>query len=252
MRKVAGRKRKQTRSLASAAAGGWGDNFRVPRGVYSNNQISYFRRPLEDAVIYCSGAATVSQLGPTGSAVPWLALQNLTADVGAGVLSQFGASINVSLAMLAAYTEFTTLFTRFRIDKLEITVENTNGDSNTNIGCYIPRMSIAPDYTDAVVPTSQAYLDQYETCQSVVLSSQTSFNTSCIVKPSITVYAGSMANGYGSTATRNTMWLDSDSSTAVPHYGLKMWFRNFFTGAASGGNAIRIAPVLYFACREPH
>lgn len=242
-------KKKQS---SSAAAGGWGDNYRsVSRGVYSNNKTYYFRRPMEDAVLYCSGAATVAQLGPTGSAVPWLALGNLTADVGAGVLSQFGAAINVNLAQVAGYTDFSGLFNRFRVEKLEITVENTNGDSNTNIGCYIPRMSIAPDYTDATVPGSQAVLDQYESCQSVVLSSQTSFNTACVPKPSSVLFAGGMASGYGSVGGPNKMWLDSDSSTTVPHYAFKMWFRNFFTGAASGGNAIRIAPVLYFACREP-
>lgn len=244
-------KRHKSRKSSSSAAAGWGDNFSVPKGVYANNQSHYFRRPLEDALVFCSGANAVTALGPTGSAVPWLALANLTADVGSGVVSQFGMAIQVSLSSLPSYAAFTTLYNRFRIEKLEIAIEYCNGDSNTNIGCQIPRISIAPDYTDATVPASQAALDEYETVQSVNLSAQTTFNTSCVPKPSQTMYGGGMTAGYGSAGSVNKVWLDSDSSTGVPHYAFKLWVRNFYTANASAGNSFRLSPVLYFACREP-
>lgn len=229
----------------------WGDSLVVPRGVYSAGRIAYFRRPLEDAILYCSAPGVVSALTNLLGAPAWLSLANLTPDAGSGVVSQFGASITIALANLASAAEFLTLYDRFQIQRLEVSITNCNGDSNTNIGCYIPRVTIAPDYTDATVPTSQGYVDQYEEAQTFNISAQKTFNTSCVPKPSMQMYAG-MTPGYASAAVQEPLWLDSGSSSGVPHYAFKMWFRNFFTGAASGGNAVRIAPVLWFACREPH
>jgi len=205
--------------------------------------------------VYCSGAGALTVVDANGSAPLYLATTALTADYG-GVpaLSQFGLAITVALNHLPSYQEFTNLFERYKITKLTVKITPQMGDSyNAATGSAIPTINSVLDFTDSTPPVSQDAVNQYESLQTQLLTVDKPFSRSCCPKPASSMYVSAVNSGYSSTSKHDDIWLDCTApSNAAPHYGMKFWVRNFFTGAAGGGIAFRISPFLEFALREPH
>jgi hypothetical protein len=223
-----------------------------PSGIYSDMAPHFFRRALPDVTIFCSSAGVVSLLEPNNVAPNYVSVGNLTADVGALNVSQFAVTVTPFLAALPSVSAFTALYSRFQIRKFEMNVANCNGISNTNIGCVIPQVTVVEDYTDAGLLASQQAADSFQSNRKFSLNDSSSFDLACVPKPSTVMFISGVSSGYSSSAASNKpQWMDSATSSSVPHYAFKLWFRNFFTGANNGGNLIRLSPVLYFACREP-
>lgn len=222
------------------------------KNLYSSFLPHYFKRMLDDATIYTSGAMVVSAVTAAFAAPPWITLGPLLADQG-GVANtaQFGFSVTPYLNALPGASEFISLFERYEILKLECKITPLMGDSYANGNGQVPTLYSVLDYTDGAALTSQAQTDQYENCQEFQLAASGGkpFFRSCVPKPSMQMFVSAVATGYGTPAAPR--WLDTVvPSSNIPHYGMKFYIRNWIASAANLGNAIRVQPTLYFRLRE--
>lgn len=221
---------------------------RVPRGLdpYNGEATHCFKRFLDDAVVQCSGLGTYSILTSGGLPPPWAVLGVPFADA-VGNTSQFGISVVTALNMVPGSSDFTTLFERFQIVKLVVTITPMVGDSfNAAYGSPVPSLLSVLDFNDAqVLGTAQQGLE-HGTCKAAQMSIEHPFVRSCQPKPAALMYgAGPMTSAYASTSGPDDTWLDTTHAGAE-HYGQKFYFRNFFTGAAANVYAFRIQPQIWF------
>lgn len=146
----------------------------------------------------------------------------ITSTVTASAESSY--SFTFSLAAIAGYTEFTTLFDQYKITGVKCIFlprvdNNPNPDSTSGVAVGNPTTGLiyyTPDYDDAN-PAASAALSQYQGVR--ITRGDQPF--SIFIRPRIAVAAytgtGQIFTGYMNTQG----WLDSASS-GIPHYGLKL------------------------------
>jgi len=139
-------------------------------------------------------------------------------------LSTFGA-FQFQLSDLDQAVTFTTLFDQYKIDFLELKLRpnaNLAQVVNPSTGQIMPLLYTAVDYDDANVPTSLAYVREYQSCK------ETRFDNDCVrkFKPRIALAAYS---GTFVSFANQTSWLDCASAT-VKHYGVKYAISPALTG----------------------
>jgi len=219
--------------------------------LFSDMAEHSFCRYMDDATIVCSAANTVAFLTSAGTAPGWLTVGALATDV-VGSTSQFGFSITSFLSNVPGASEFTNLFERFQILKMEVEIKPVMGDSwNPNVGCLLPMFTSVLDFNDAAPPANFQVAQQYESAQEYQATQDRSFKRSCRPKVAQAVYLpGAGVLGFASNQNTNDIWVDSANPNA-PHYGMKFFVRNFFTGAATA-MGIRVQPKLWFKFRETH
>lgn len=210
----------------------------------------FFKVNLQDSMIYCNGAGTVSNFDSNLATVPWMNQGAAFADsTGAASALQFGFTIRACLSDLYNATEFTDLFQQFAILKMDIKVSQTCGDSYG--GVILPTMYSAPDDNDSTVFASQHEVNQYGAAvKEHCFSADNNFQRSCLPKPAAEFFINAVTSGYAVPQTKGPTWVDSGSYT-TPHYAMKFFVRNFIN-APNSGMALRVQPTLYFACRNPH
>jgi hypothetical protein len=128
------------------------------------------------------------------------------------VASDTLGAIKFVLTQLPSYTEFTTLFDQYCIQRLDYTFLPyfTQGTSTV----YAPFVVTAVDYDDGTAPASFGAIQQYENAR--VMSAYRQFSVSFKPHIALAAYAGA----FTSYANNRAAWIDS-ASTAVEHYGVK-------------------------------
>jgi len=103
-----------------------------------------------------------------------------------------------------------------------------------------------------------AATEQYNDVQMWQLQVEKPFSRTACPKPALVVYepagVGPPAGvGFGSSAfpAPKDFWLDTHSST-TPHYAMKFYVRNCWTGGPNTGFSLRIRPKLWLKFRETH
>lgn len=160
---------------------------------------------------------------------------------------QFGASMEFKLNNVIDPTDFTSLYDRYKIKgvKVKITpLQNVSTAAGTGI---LPMLCYALDFDDSAVPTSYEDVARKGFAKTKTLGRAISI----YVKPKLSseIFSGNVLSpGYG---INKPMWIDCNSST-VPHYGIKMWFRNaLLPGNSSGAlQAFRVESTYYLALRD--
>lgn len=130
--------------------------------------------------------------------------------------------ISFCLADLSQVTTFSSMFDRYRIDKVKIRFASRNpAASPFNVASpnnTVPQMYVAVDRDDSTAPASTAALTEYD--NSLVVPGTCSFDLDLI--PSV---VSTIANA-SSTATSSVIrrsdeeWLDI-AATTIPHFGVK-------------------------------
>lgn len=210
----------------------------------------FFKVNLEDSMIYCNGAGTVSQFSSALAPVPWMNLGAAFADsTGAAGALQFGFTTRAVMTDINNYLEFTDLFQQFALLKMECKVSTTCGDSYG--GVILPTVYSALDDNDSQIFSSQSEVNAYgATVREHCLSASTPFTRSCLPKPAAAYFISALATGYAVPQTPGPTWIDTNSA-GTAHYAMKFYVRNFIN-APNSGMAIRVQPTLWFACRNPH
>lgn len=148
------------------------------------------------------------------------------------------------LADLPAYSEFTTLFDQYKIDKVEVWFKSQQRgitlQALANHGCIY----FAVDYDDVTTPSSAAALQQYENC--VVIEPEEDMYIE--FKPHIAVSAFT-SSGFGTGYSNlKDQWIDI-ASPNVEHYGMK-YLTNADNLGGSYHNYWHILAKYHISCRN--
>jgi len=144
-----------------------------------------------------------------------------------------------------AYTDFTTLYDAYRIDRVEVTWELVpTALTVTKSSAIMPIILAWPDYDDSTAPAT------------LITSSQVSqmerFNMT-EAKPSVRrSIVPRVALTSGVTAIQKaTPWIDM-ATTNITHYGVKFWIRNFNnTTVTETGATVAVSFRMFCTCRNP-
>lgn len=151
--------------------------------------------------------------------------------------TDLGHAFPFALSLLPNYSEFATLFDRYRIRKVDVRMTLDQLSTGSGVTRY-PTVWAYMDDDDASIPTSK----------STVLERQS-------VRPftyteAATVYSVSLqprwlldGTNKQSLAPRD-MWIDM-TTPSVSHYGLKLWIDNYNT---TSGGYIKCDAVIHFEC----
>lgn len=150
--------------------------------------------------------------------------QSLSMGFSLSSFSIYLGGTNVVNVVVPNYTEFGSLFDKYRIDKVDI-YYTSSWDSNNGSGgvqlFYGPAVAYTID-TDDALSTSASDLMQFAKCKYTQLSNQRSRNllASFRPEPNIPTYTagGTIA---GSAGAPKDLWLDA-ATPAIEHYGFKM------------------------------
>lgn len=218
--------------------------------LYSGQTPHYFKRQLQDGILYTNGLGSITCRDATGALCSWFNNSPLNTDQG-GVAAtyQFGMSIAPQLVDVQDYTQFTALFERYELLKCEVRIQTVMGDSYDVVASQLPYIYSAPDYTDATAPVNQQTIQQFQAVEEQVISADKSFCRSFHPVPSAQMFISAVATGYGTPSAPR--WMDCLYPT-IPHYGMKFYLRNWIGSAINLGNALRIQPTLWFRVKETH
>jgi len=168
--------------------------------------------------------------------------------------TQFGLALAYKLKDLPEYTEFTSLFDQYRIDRVElkfmfqsnaVNLANSSTTANNKAG-VMPIMYWSQDLDDNNTPTSQEIVTEYGKCRSRILSGNDTFTVN-LYRPGVSrsVFQG-LVPAY-------EMSRNSKIDIAYPevlHFGHKFWFRNWFTPQSDADALIKLTvqPIFHFTC----
>jgi hypothetical protein len=166
-----------------------------------------------------------------------------------------GGAMQFRITDVPNYTDFTNLFDQYRIDQVDIEISNifnTASVGNTLAGTVMPSIMYAPDFDDAVIPTTAASLmDRQRAKQWTFRGSGNPLRFS--VKPrlaNLTYRTGGTTVGY--TVAPDSTWINQ-SFTDVPYYGCKIWFSDLFQQSSqpTGQTHLRVKMRYHISCKDP-
>lgn len=217
-----------------------------------------FRRYMQDVSMFVDGTGTIVALNSQASAQPsWLQLGTPLVDLpsaGSSPIAQFGMACTFSLADVINSSELTALYNEYQIRKVELRFSLDCSDTFTggtwNTPRTLPSVYIADDPNDAAIPTDNGIVQQRGDCQLYELCHAKPFTVALYPRAASQLYSSSFGTSYSYPANSAMNWIDcTPPSNSTPHYGLKLWWRNF-CGAAGSGLCVRIQPVMHFVMRR--
>lgn len=197
-----------------------------------------FKRAGQEQTIQNTSATTVAF---TNTGVTGWALTGVSAD--ANTLFQFGGAFQAQLDQVQAYTDFVSMFDKYKISGVKVRFIPLVNSSNP--GQCVPMIAYAIDTDDASTPASYAELNQKYNVHKKRLDRPCSI----YIKPRVaaSVYNG-LSSGY---AIGKPMYIDCNN-VGVPHYGLKFWLRDVTLGATTSVNTVvRIETTYYLSMKDP-
>jgi hypothetical protein len=176
---------------------------------------------------------------------------NFVRTYGYGVLGKSGtADIGYGFAFRLSDTpsfgELTNLFDAYKITLVEAIWELTSTSANVSGNTVaFPTVLAYPDYDDATAPTTLAAVEQVQRMERLQFSSTRNQLKRSIVPRVLSpvVVTGGTTNN---AAHKPNQWLDC-SWSAVEHYGLKFWVKNYST---SFDNTIQLSFRYHITCRD--
>lgn len=197
-----------------------------------------FKRAGQEQTIMNTSATTVAL---TNTGITGWALGSTSAD--ANNLFQFGGAFQAQLDQTQQYTDFVTMFDRYKISGVKVKFIPLTTQSTVNSA--VPMIAYAIDLDDASVPSSYAELNQKYNVHKKRLDKPCSI----YIKPRV---ASSIYNGLtsGYAIGPKSVYIDCNDH-GVPHYGLKFWLRDVSLGSAASVNTvIRMETTYYLSLKD--
>lgn len=208
-------------------------------------------RMARDGVLYPDGASPVAITNfDTGAQAPWVnGFSASSPDTFANSnCIQFGVGCVFKLTDLANSAEFTSLFNEYRIDKIVFKITALGQDAGDQ--GQVPSAYVSWDPNDGTAPPSSESMQQRSSTRLVDFIAGQSQVVMGIPKAAQQLYTNGGIVSYGFQSNNKNLWIDCSSpSNGTPHYGLKLYFRNFF-GVFGGGTALRMQPTYYMSFRR--
>lgn len=152
--------------------------------------------------------------------------------------TDLGHAFPFGLSLLPNYSEFTTLFDRYRIRQVDVRMTFAQRNISGSTSNY-PTIWAYMDDDDAAIPTAKsAVLERQSVRPFTFNESKTVYSVS--IQPRWLIDGTSKA----SLAPRD-MWIDM-STPSVSHYGLKLWVDNYNT---SKDALITLDATIHFECQ---
>lgn len=216
-------------------------------------ELRRIRRNGLDATMYGNGAAVVALNVQTGLAPPWLALGPTTADAPtAPTNGELGAATQFALTDVIDYTQLQNLFNEYQIYKIELHFQMDNAHAyaqgNGNNPNTIPSVYLRYDSNDSTLPAVSNVVQGAGDAQYHSLAKP--FTFTFYPRCSVQTFSNGVLPSYAQPSSASSLWLDTNSpSQNTPHYGVKMWWRNF-NYASAVGLSVRIQPTFYMRFRR--
>jgi hypothetical protein len=150
-----------------------------------------------------------------------------------------GFAFPFALNQLPGVTDFTNLFDRYRINKIDLTFTWTLGDVRATGAILSPIMYIYMDDDDSAIPITKNDVFERQAMQRYSFSEARNTLSTTISPRWVQSRAGVSTN----LAPKAT-WLDM-ATPGVQHYGVKGWVDHM---SSSAPNTIRVSGVMHFEC----
>lgn len=160
---------------------------------------------------------------------------------------QNGASMVFRLSSIPAFTDFVSLFDRYKIVGVKLTFMYQTTDFPAGGAPVAPTMLYAADYDDAAAP---AYLS-LRTKQNVkqkILTGNKPFSIYLRPKKQIGTSSGDVGAVNASTIDSKS-WTNMQDQD-VNYFGFKFWLNNVYS-TTSTNTQLEIRPTYYFAMKDP-
>lgn len=181
---------------------------------------------------FAKGAVTSSTLTTSGGLVGYY-------DVG---LSQW-----FQLSDLPSYSDFTSLYDRYRITGVKLKITYLSNQAAVNSLSVLPVLNYAIDYDDNSVPSSESTMQEKQDVKTKVLLANKPISI-YIKNPK--VQAAVLNNAGTFDAAMVTNGFVNCTYPTTKHNGLKMWISSIYSNAGSQC-ALRIVPTYYLALKDP-
>jgi hypothetical protein len=156
-----------------------------------------------------------------------------------------GYAFPFALNQVPSSTEFTTLFDKYRITKIDLTFSfnylgTSTGGSQETVLLY-PALSLFMDDDDAIIPTTKSDVQERMSVQRVSFAPMRQ-QISVTINPRWIQSRGGTSTNLAPVGS----WIDM-STPAVQHYGVKLWADSYNSGNPS---SISVAGVMHFECNN--
>lgn len=206
----------------------------------------------DDATVFYQAGGFQIYNNDTGAQVGWLnGISTAATDFSANnQTEQFGIGIRMALTDVPNSSEFTTMFNEYRIDKVVYRITPVTWGSVPGTASQAPSAYVSWDSNDATAPATSRQMMERDQCKLVdFIIGQPTYIVG-VPRVAQAIYSSGVTTSYGFPNNPKSLWLDTTSpSNSTPHYGLKMFFRNF-VAIANAGTALRIQPTYYMTFRS--
>lgn len=216
------------------------------------NPTHFFKRC---AASYTISNTSATQGGLNVSDTAQLGVSSTTFEpgvYGGGGLYNFGAVGYFKLDNVLEKTDLTSLYDRYKINGIKWKIIPCSNMASVNGQGLVPSFVYHVDYDDDNTPTTDASVRVKAGAKELRLDR----TRSIYFKPKVAqMLAGSSINPGATTGysvPQAAPWINSTYS-GVPHYGLKMFFRNvnLMPGSGNINTQFRIETTYYLACKDP-
>lgn len=151
-----------------------------------------------------------------------------------------GSGWSFSMNQIPDFSEFTTLYDAYTIDKVTMKFVLFN-----NTAEKYPTLLLAPDYDDAASPAAEADLLTMEGCK-VLPFTPTKREHTITVHPRVaqTLFRTGVTSSYGWGKSGQIVDI---ATTDTPHYGVRHWLVNYNTTDTPGA-VVRVFITYHFRC----
>lgn len=148
----------------------------------------------------------------------------------AGTGVNFGQALTLSLNSLPNASEYSNLFDRYCIPKVQYRWYIDVDPMVVTGTKFYPRITFAHDFTDSTVPTSQAIINEYPKRRIEFMGDSRQCTRWYTLKPAISdsVFGGGASTHY---VPKWNQFIHTDN-LSTPQYGLKTWVDNLMTGVS--------------------
>lgn len=167
---------------------------------------------------------------------------------GGGAPYRFGAVCYFKLNNTLQSGDFTALYDRYKINGIKVKVIPLSNVASANGQGLIPTMVYHTDFDDSLTPTSDTDVRVKAGAREVRLDKPVSI----FIKPKIADAILGASAGTAFSIPRAAPYINM-SYPDVPHYGLKMYFRdvNLMASASNVNTCFRFETTYYLSCKDP-
>lgn len=168
---------------------------------------------------------------------------------GGGAPYRFGAVSYFKLSNVLQSSDLTALYDRYKISGIKVKIIPLSNMANVNGQGVIPTMVYHVDYDDAVTPTNDSDVRVKAGAKEVRLDKPKTI----WIRPKIADAILGASAGTAYSVPKAAPYINM-SYPDVPHYGLKMYFRDVNLSSSTGSSintCFRFETTYYISCKDP-